>query len=141
MLISGSCICGEVKYKIDGKPIVVAHCHCLECQKRSGAGHTTGVMIHEKNFTINGNLSEFSRESEVGKETTHYFCSNCGSPLFGKNTKMTGFVTVSAGTLEDPNSIEPQVVVFAKYRNHWDLMDNSLETYQDMPDWKPDTDL
>ena len=47
-------------------------------------------------------------------------------------------MTLSAGTLEDPNSIKPQVVVFAKNRNHWDVMDSTLETFDDMPDWKPE---
>ena len=50
---------------------------------------------------------------------------------------MLGVVTVSAGTLEDPNLVEPQVIVFAKDRNNWDLMDSSLEAFDDMPDWKP----
>ena len=85
-----------------------------------------------------GTLSKFDHVADNGKTTTHFFCTNCGSPLFGKNTKMVGVMTVSVGTLEDPNLIKPQVAVFAKFRNHWDTMDSSLETFNDMPDWKPE---
>ena len=137
-MFRGSCCCGHVKYEIEGEPIVVAHCHCIDCQKRSGAGHTTGAMFLEKNFTVEGMLSKFDQVTDQGKTTTHFFCTHCGSQLYGKNTEMPEVVTVSAGTLEDPNAVEPEVAVFDKNRNHWDKMDGSLETHDDMPDWKPD---
>jgi hypothetical protein len=137
-LFKGSCLCGGVKYEIKGEPIIVAHCHCIDCQKRSGAGHSTGAMFLEENFDVKGSPSKFNYVDTGGKTTTHFFCAHCGSPLFGKNTTMPGVMTVSAGTLELPNSIEPQVAVCAKYKNHWDAMDDSLETFDDMPDWKPE---
>ena len=136
-MLKGSCRCGRVKYEASGEPIVVAHCHCIDCQKRSGAGHTTGAMFLEKNFILQGALSKFSALSEEGKTTTHYFCTECGSPIYGKNTKMPKVVTLSAGTLEEPNKLNPEVTIFSKNKNHWDRMDNSIETYDDMPDWKP----
>lgn len=134
----GSCFCGTVKYEIEGEPIIVAHCHCIDCQKRTGAGHTTGAMFLEENFKIKGKLSKFNHVDNGGKTTTHFFCTHCGSPLFGKNTERPGMMTVSAGTLENPNLIKPQVAVFAKFKNHWDVMDSSLESFDDMPDWKPE---
>lgn len=137
-MFKGSCFCGDVKYEVKGEPIIVAHCHCGDCQKRSGAGHSTGVMFLEKSFSIKGRLSKFTHVADSGKKTTHFFCTKCGSPLFGKNSEMAGVIALSAGTLEDPNSIKPQVAVFAKYKNHWDVMDSSLETFDDMPDWKPE---
>ena len=95
-------------------------------------------MFPEENFTTNGTLSEFSHVSDLEKTTTHFFCTRCGSPIYAKNSEMVGFVTFSVGTLDDPNLVEPQVVVFAKHRSHWDMMDSALETFNDMPDWKPE---
>lgn len=138
-MLKGSCLCGGVKYEIKGEPIIIAHCHCIDCQKKSGAGHTTGAMFFEESFDVKGTPAKFNFVDSGGKATTHIFCAHCGSPLFGKNTKMPGVMTVSAGTLENPNLIKPQVTVCAKNRNHWDMMDGSLETYDDMPDWKPES--
>lgn len=45
---TGGCLCGAVRYQISGTPVVVARCHCEECQKVSGAGHTVGVMFAEE---------------------------------------------------------------------------------------------
>ena len=138
-MFNGSCCCGNINYMAKGDPIIVAHCHCIDCKKRSGAGHTTGVMFAEKDFTVKGTLSEYQQDGEAGRTTTHFFCTRCGSPIYGKNTEMIGFVTLSAGTLEDGNLIELQVVIFAKYRNHWDKIDSKLEIFDDMPDWKPES--
>lgn len=45
---TGGCLCGAVRYEIKGKPVVVARCHCEECQKISGAGHSVGAMFADE---------------------------------------------------------------------------------------------
>lgn len=50
---------------------------------------------------------------------------------------MLGCMTVSLGTLDSPDDLVPQVVVFARSRRRWDIMDEHLPTYQAQPDWKP----
>lgn len=35
--LEGSCLCGAVRYQVDGPPKRVAHCHCTLCQKHHGA--------------------------------------------------------------------------------------------------------
>ncbi|MEO7093090.1 MAG: GFA family protein, partial [Polyangiales bacterium] len=60
---------------------------------------------------------------------TRSFCPTCGSQLFGRNTGMAGFTTVAAGTLDDPDLVVPQVVVFARTKRRWDPSDAALPTY------------
>ena len=36
---TGGCACGAVRYEIPGEPIVMNHCQCRDCQRRSGTGH------------------------------------------------------------------------------------------------------
>jgi hypothetical protein len=47
-------------------------------------------------------------------------------------------MTVTVGTLDDPDSVIPQVVIFARSRRRWDLMDGTLATFDTQPDWKPE---
>ena len=35
--ISGSCLCGQVKYKATAVPLFQAHCHCQDCRKNCGS--------------------------------------------------------------------------------------------------------
>jgi hypothetical protein len=134
---TGRCLCGACGYEIDGDPIVVAHCHCVDCQRLTGTGHSTGAMFAEGGVSLSGPSASYSISSESGNTVTRIFCSKCGSPLFGKNTGMTGFMTVSLGTLDSPDDLVPQVVVFARSRRSWDVVDESLPIYEAQPDWKP----
>ena len=36
--ITGSCLCGAVKYEINGDPVFAGLCHCKDCQKYTGTG-------------------------------------------------------------------------------------------------------
>ena len=134
---SGQCLCGACTYEIDGEPIVVAHCHCLNCQRGSGAGHTTGAMFAEADVRLSGAVSSYAMPSAAGNTVTRLFCGTCGSPMLASNTGMPGFVTVPLGTMQAPDCLEQQVVVFARSRRPWDCMDDRLQTYDAQPDWKP----
>ena len=134
---TGRCLCGKCAYEIDGEPVVVAHCHCLDCQRGTGAGHSTGAMFAEGDVRLLGPVSIYVLQSDAGNEVTRLFCGGCGSTLFGKNTGMAGCMTVSVGTLDQSDDLTPQVVVFARSRRSWDLMDETLTTFQDQPGWKP----
>jgi len=57
---TGKCLCGACSYKIEGDPIIVAICHCADCQRLSGAGHSTGAMYKESGD------SPFWRASHLG---------------------------------------------------------------------------
>src|SRR5688572_32718333 len=118
----GRCLCGSVTYSIEGEPVIVAHCHCADCQRLSGSGHTTGAMFRGDQVEVRGAVSEYALNSESGSIVTRSFCAKCGSPLFGRNTRMPAYVTVSVGTFDDPNSVSPQVVIFSRSRRHWDLV-------------------
>ncbi len=136
-MLTGRCLCGGCSYSIEGDPVVVAHCNCRDCQRLTGAGHSTGAMFAEEGVSLTGSVALFSLLSDAGNSVTRLFCGACGSPLFGKNTGMPGFMTVSLGTLDDPNALTPQVAVFARTRPDWDSIDSSVERFDAQPGWKP----
>lgn len=134
---TGRCLCGACAYEIDGEPVVVAHCHCLDCQRLSGAGHSTGAMFASDGVRLTGPVKTYDLAADSGSTVTRLFCAGCGSPLFGRNSGMPGFMTVTLGTLDDPSGLEPQAAVFARSRRNWDVMDPGLATFPAQPAWKP----
>ncbi len=134
----GRCLCGSVRFEVEGAPVIVAHCHCTDCQRLTGAGHSTGAMFPVGRFRLDGPVREYTLTSEAGNEVTRVFCASCGSPILGRNTGMPGFVTVSLGTLEDSSAFEPGVAIFARNRKPWDAMDDSIPTFEAQPQWRPD---
>jgi hypothetical protein len=94
-------------------------------------------MFAVNNFRMEGQTAEYSLESNQGNQVTKVFCPTCGSPIVGRNSGMDGYVTISLGSLDDSSMLEPQVVVFARNKKPWDVMDETLATFQTQPDWKP----
>ena len=135
---TGRCLCGACSYEIDGAPIVVAICHCLDCQRLTGTGHSTGAMFAETGIRISGQPSAYRMESNAGNMVTRLFCGICGSPLFGRNSGMPGVMTVAMGTLDDSGGMLPQVAIFARSRRDWDFPNPDLVSFDAQPGWKPD---
>jgi len=136
-MLAGRCLCGACAYTIEGDPVIVAHCNCRDCQRFSGAGHTSGAMFAESGVTIVGNPASFDLTSEAGNTVTRLFCGKCGSPLFGSNSGMPGFMTVTLGTLDTPDELTPAVAIFARTRPKWDVIDSSVASFDGQPGWKP----
>ena len=136
-VLTGRCLCGACSYEIDGDPIVVAHCHCLDCQRMSGAGHTTGAMFSESGVRLFGEPARYSMVSDAGNTVTRLFCGTCGSPLFGMNTGMPEMMTVTLGTLDASDPFTPQVAIFTRSRRQWDVIDTGVANFDSQPSWKP----
>ncbi len=98
-------------------------------------------MFPVDRFRLSGPVAEYTLTSEKGNTVTKVFCPACGSPILGRNTGMEGFVTITLGTLDDASEFEPQVAIFARNRQPWDVMDESLPTYAAQPDWRPGDDV
>ena len=133
----GACLCGQIRYEVVGQPVMISHCHCKDCQRGSGAGHSTGAMYAEHQFRISGRLGEFQLVSEAGNKVTRVFCPSCGSPIYGKNSGMPGYLNVTLGTLDDSSSFAPQVTIFARNRKPWDLVAIGLPMFEAQPGWEP----
>ena len=37
VVVKGSCLCGAIKYTIEGSPSTTVLCHCISCKKQSGS--------------------------------------------------------------------------------------------------------
>ena len=134
---TGRCLCGACSYEIDGDPIIVAICHCTDCQRSSGAGHSTGAMYAEASIRLFGEPASYERQSDAGHRVTRLFCPTCGSPLFGKNVGMPGVMTVTMGTLDASDGMLPDVAIFTRSRRDWDRPNPALQCFESQPDWKP----
>ncbi|WP_108810701.1 GFA family protein [Sphingorhabdus sp. Alg231-15] len=133
----GKCLCGDVTYVAEGSPIVVAQCHCEECRRLSGTGHTVGAMFPSTAVVLNGKLNEYSYRSDKDSEVTKAFCAKCGSPIYGSNTRLPDHLTLTLGTMDDAVGLDVEVVIFERDRPHWDQIGEDVASFDTQPDWKP----
>ena len=52
IVYTGSCYCGQVKYRINGPIDYVVHCHCKPCRKVAGAAYYSAGFIAHSSFEI-----------------------------------------------------------------------------------------
>jgi hypothetical protein len=61
----------------------------------------------------------------------------CGSAVFSRNSGNPGMIFPRVSSLDDPNIISPQMIVYASRAASWDHMDPSLPAFAEMPDDNP----
>lgn len=136
---SGKCLCGALSYVATGAPVVVAQCHCEECRRLSGTGHSIGAMFPESAVSLFGDVCTYTYTSARSAQVTRAFCPACGSPVYGKNTHNTGHLTLTLGSMDEAKGLAVEVIVFKRDQPHWDALDDSVMTFDTQPDWRPPT--
>jgi hypothetical protein len=125
-MIRGSCLCGEVRYRIDGAPFRMSHCHCSMCRKAHGAAYGTYLNAQAKDFAWeSGAAAVAAYESSPGVRRT--FCARCGSTLQWLWDRTPEQIGIAAGTLDDDPGIRPAMHIFTASRAPWhELCDDGL---------------
>lgn len=133
----GSCLCGAVKYESSVDPMVVAHCHCVDCRKSSGTGHCTHIAVPKEALTVSGEVKFYDHPADSGNIVSRGFCPACGSAIFSKNSSMPQMVFPRASALDDPEIVKPQMTVYASRAPSWDPVDPNLPAFAEIPDGGP----
>ena len=132
-IFTGSCLCGSVNYKSNSDPLVIQNCHCDQCRKATGSVYLTNLFIKEENFQITGEVNNYTHLSDAGNNMTKYFCPNCGSQVFGKNSGRPGIITIRAGTVNEKDIIKPIRNLFLKSKVPSTPINSNLEACEGMP--------
>ena len=78
-VVSGSCGCGRVRFELEGRPLLMMHCHCSRCQRSRGGAHSTNLAwkLDAHRYTAGEDLvTDFDLPGAQFFGTT--FCSHCG---------------------------------------------------------------
>ena len=106
-LLTGGCLCGDVRITATGAPCWVGLCHCLDCRKLSGSVFQALAIFPEAAVAVSGETREFAGRS---------FCPRCGSSVFGRSEDE---IEVSLGTLDEPNQLTPTYELWTIRREAW----------------------
>jgi len=130
---TGSCRCGAIRYSIRHEPVLMAQCHCVDCQKASGTGHMSLAFFKEQDVEISGEPTAYATDTDSGNRKTFHFCPTCGSPLHGQNTGRPGITAIPVGCLDDHSWFSPRSVVYTRYRQPWDITSEQVPNFEEMP--------
>jgi hypothetical protein len=118
MILSGSCLCGGVKYEVNGGLSDVYNCHCSMCRKLHAAAFRTCAKVQAIDWrTIQGQELLKNYESSPGEFKV--FCSNCGSSIHTKFNAMPEVYALPLGTLDNDPGVRASRHVFVGSKAPW----------------------
>jgi hypothetical protein len=108
---TGGCLCGAVRYRVEGEPAHVGRCHCTDCRKESGGTGTVYGQWPEDAFEVTGDLTTYQGRS---------FCPRCGSRVMNAIDPDDELVELRIGSLDDaPFGLKPEAEIWVKRREPW----------------------
>lgn len=125
---TGSCLCGDVTYQVEGKLEPIQICHCQQCRKAQGTPFATNIPVEAAAFKItSGEKSLIRYESSPGK--TRMFCGRCGSPVYSAKESAPGFVRIRAGLLNEALGVRPFVHFHTASKCNWWVISDELPQF------------
>jgi hypothetical protein len=107
---TGSCLCGGVKFTIDGALRPVIACHCVQCRKQTGT-YMSATAVKDRYLTLVETRGlKWYRSSD---EARRGFCQDCGSTLFWKGDGRD-YTAIAAGSIDGPLGVPLEGHIFCE---------------------------
>ncbi|PSL17793.1 GFA family protein [Shimia abyssi] len=110
----GGCTCGQVRYRLSSRPLIVHGCHCTLCQRQSGGAYAVNALIEQDRVEVlSGSMRvvRVSTPSGAGQSITR--CETCGVAVWSKYHALPKIgnevLFIRVGTLDDPATMPPDV--------------------------------
>jgi len=130
MTINGSCFCGDVAYKIEGKLRDARSCHCSMCRKAFSGQASAYALVDSNEFTwLSGEnlLTSYKSNNDAGLQ----FCNKCGSTLCGTyKGKIHG---ITLGCVEGDPDITLERHIFVGSKASWETIPEGIPQYEEWP--------
>jgi len=130
---TGGCLCGALRYEVEGKPLYAGHCYCADCRKASGSGFIPFMGYSSSAVRFSGRTRISTTKSARGTDAVRNFCLVCGSLVFGGEVGKSEQFTIYAGSLDDPSSFHPTVAIFTRNRPPWAVIPSELTMFEGLP--------
>lgn len=124
--LEGGCLCGAIRYRIEGKPFDADYCHCCMCQKSIGAVFGAWMDFKLQQVTwIKGQVTEFASSECVRRG----FCAHCGCSLTYRHTEYPDYLTLTIASLDDPELVQPNYHIYTEQQPSWLKIEDNCQRY------------
>lgn len=141
----GGCACGDIRYRIEARPMFVNGCHCTLCQRQTGTAFATNAMI-ERRFValLAGTPETVTVPSASGRGQTILRCPRCWIALWSHyGGAGDNIAFLRCGTLDQPASLAPDAHIFVSTKQSWLPLPEGVPSYPGFYDpkeaWPPET--
>lgn len=130
------CDCGAVSLTASGRVVSMFQCACDNCQRGSGSGHSSVVLMQDEAISVSGATKSYSRPADSGATFTRHFCPECGTTVQAQSSRAPGLRILPVGLFSGENDwFVPNQLIFARSHRNWDLIDEHMPRY---PAYRPE---
>ena len=115
-MLSGSCECGAVRYRVADEFLYASNCHCSRCRAATGSAFKPFAGIERDKLELADVGDRLLVVGEEGLNDTR--CAACGSLLFSVVAD-GDLVHVAMGSLVDAPSLRPTKHIFVGSKAPW----------------------
>lgn len=112
----GGCRCGQVRFRVRGRPILTMACHCTGCQRMTASAFSLSALHASDVFEV------VQGDPVIGGlhgPTRHFFCPHCMSWLFTRPEGLDDYVNVRATMLDDARDFTPFIETYTSEALPW----------------------
>jgi hypothetical protein len=135
-MITGTCLCGGVRFEIARWLSPMQYCHATRCQKATGSAFAAELATRASEFRwVRGEDLVTVYEAPLIREPPpyrHAFCRVCGSSL-PVRLEGTEFVVLHAGVLDGAPEIRPFRHIFVEQNPSWHAIADDLPRFDRRP--------
>jgi len=122
----GSCLCGEVRFVLEGTPLTARNCHCSRCRLARSAAHAANVVTKQDAVRITQGADRIaSYKIPDARFFTQTFCRTCGGKV-PRYDADRGIVVTPLGAFDDAPGTRPEMHMFAASKAPWFAITDDL---------------
>ncbi|GIU93686.1 MAG: hypothetical protein KatS3mg012_0143 [Gaiellaceae bacterium] len=131
--LTGTCLCGGVRFEVTAPFEHVGACHCESCKKISGGGSTVSGRVPTEAVRILAG-EELLTTYQPSEGSAKTFCSVCGTNLFGGGWPTSPKTPVRLPALDEPYRGRLESHIFVRSLAPWEVLpDDGAERYEALP--------
>jgi len=124
---TGGCLCGNYSYEFDQDQVISTHhCHCKDCQKMTGSGKATIIMLPTPLLKDKGELKYYTVTGTDGSHVSRGFCTECGCQVVSYVEEQPDIRFIKAGSLNDSSWVTVSSSFWGDSAEDWSPVDASL---------------
>jgi hypothetical protein len=119
----GGCLCGAIRYRVNGTCVSTSLCHCRSCRLVSGAPSVAWVVFRLGDFAfVKGQPARFRSSPPVART----FCGQCGTPLTYQRDSWPDTIDVTTVTLDHADEFAPTKEIWVAEKLPWETLNDDL---------------
>jgi hypothetical protein len=127
-MLTGSCECGAVRYRVADAFLYAANCHCSRCRAATGSAFKPFAGIEREKLELIDGADNLLIVGELNANDTR--CRSCGSLLFSV-VRDGAYVHIALGSLRDAPSIRPSEHIFVGSKAPWFEITDDLPQFDE----------